>query len=222
MNARSILLSAFAGLACVAQPAAAVSTLSQTVAIPLTDAGDSSSLSFAKFDTNLGSLTGVSLRFNATSYTELDIANNTNSFRLWQITPSSTATLSGNGFNLSATDSDHTSLILLWPRFGPGSPRTSSFGFNGQYADSDSLSTGFGAFTGPGSVAFTFSALNQWAVVGSGGPHGFSKDAYKGEATIEYSYDGVEILPEPQSWAMLIAGFGLVGASLRRRRAARA
>jgi hypothetical protein len=29
----------------------------------------------------------------------------------------------------------------------------------------------------------------------------------------------VEIVPEPSSWAMLIAGFGLVGATLRRRRA---
>lgn len=29
---------------------------------------------------------------------------------------------------------------------------------------------------------------------------------------------GVEIIPEPSSWAMLIAGFGLIGTSLRRRR----
>ena len=30
---------------------------------------------------------------------------------------------------------------------------------------------------------------------------------------------GHEIVPEPSSWAMLITGFGLVGASMRRRRA---
>lgn len=29
-----------------------------------------------------------------------------------------------------------------------------------------------------------------------------------------------DVVPEPESWAMLIAGFGLVGATLRRRRAA--
>jgi hypothetical protein len=30
---------------------------------------------------------------------------------------------------------------------------------------------------------------------------------------------GVDVIPEPSSWAMLIAGFGLIGASLRRKRA---
>jgi hypothetical protein len=28
-----------------------------------------------------------------------------------------------------------------------------------------------------------------------------------------------EVIPEPGSWAMLIAGFGLTGAAMRRRRA---
>lgn len=36
----------------------------------------------------------------------------------------------------------------------------------------------------------------------------------------EVSFEGVWItaVPEPASWAMLIAGFGLVGGTLRRRR----
>jgi len=36
--------------------------------------------------------------------------------------------------------------------------------------------------------------------------------------TIGIGQPGVAVVPEPQSWAMLIAGFGLVGAAMRRRR----
>jgi len=34
-----------------------------------------------------------------------------------------------------------------------------------------------------------------------------------------FAYNGGGVVPEPASWAMLIAGFGLVGAAARRRRA---
>lgn len=33
------------------------------------------------------------------------------------------------------------------------------------------------------------------------------------------AFSGTPAVPEPASWAMLIAGFGLTGAALRRRRA---
>ncbi|WP_439544800.1 PEPxxWA-CTERM sorting domain-containing protein [Sandarakinorhabdus sp.] len=42
----------------------------------------------------------------------------------------------------------------------------------------------------------------------------FSNDSFGGRAILT-----IGAIPEPSSWAMLIAGFGLVGASLRRHRA---
>jgi hypothetical protein len=50
----------------------------------------------------------------------------------------------------------------------------------------------------------------------------FGPDAFNGgiqNVVFEYTPNGTGVIPEPASWAMLIAGFGLVGASARRRRA---
>ena len=44
-------------------------------------------------------------------------------------------------------------------------------------------------------------------------------DGYNGGVS-DVSFTTANAVPEPTSWAMLIAGFGLVGATLRRRRAA--
>ena len=43
--------------------------------------------------------------------------------------------------------------------------------------------------------------------------------ATNGTGQAVFSYNGAGVVPEPASWAMLIAGFGLVGAAARRRRA---
>jgi hypothetical protein len=49
------------------------------------------------------------------------------------------------------------------------------------------------------------------------GPDGFNGGIQN--VVYEFTPDGNVAVPEPASWAMLIAGFGLVGASARRRRA---
>lgn len=61
-----------------------------------------------------------------------------------------------------------------------------------------------------------------------GGVH-WSYDNIYGKATgrqvgdyVVANYFGINAVPEPASWAMLIAGFGLTGAAMRRRRTARA
>jgi hypothetical protein len=48
----------------------------------------------------------------------------------------------------------------------------------------------------------------------------FGLDGFNGGIqNVTFSFnDGTDVVPEPASWAMLIAGFGLVGATLRRRR----
>ena len=58
-------------------------------------------------------------------------------------------------------------------------------------------------------------------VSGGGGNHSVSTTINdNGELTVVYISTDVATIPEPQSWALLIAGFGLVGAALRRQRRA--
>ncbi|MFN7175279.1 MAG: PEPxxWA-CTERM sorting domain-containing protein [Thermaurantiacus sp.] len=40
----------------------------------------------------------------------------------------------------------------------------------------------------------------------------------QGTLSLRYTFDGGGVIPEPMTWAMMIAGFGVVGGALRRRR----
>lgn len=70
-----------------------------------------------------------------------------------------------------------------------------------QFSVADGLSENFNHFDANG-LAFQYS-------------HGFS-----GTVQVTYSYTGLTapMVPEPTSWALFVAGFGMVGASLRRSR----
>lgn len=209
----------------VSTPAVAATTITQTVAIPLTVAsqvspGSTSFINFNQFDSALGTLLGVKLSFEAVSNTTVTIANSSPQTRTWLVTPGGTASLSGNGFNLTDSYTDPTSTLVLGPRLSPGNPSTLTLGSTGSYSDSDTLNAGLSPFIGAGAVQFTFAALNQWIATGSGGAATFNPDAYTGSATLEYVYDmPTGLIPEPATWGLLIAGFTMVGFTARRRRA---
>ncbi len=65
---------------------------------------------------------------------------------------------------------------------------------------------------------YTFSLINRSNIAGTN----FGQD-YRGGMLGEFNWDIVEVspapVPEPGTWALMIAGFGLAGAALRRRRA---
>lgn len=64
--------------------------------------------------------------------------------------------------------------------------------------------------------------LTGYEVLDSGDPSARVSIGYSGSARL-VSIDGVLVpgVPEPASWAMMIAGFGLTGAALRHRRSPR-
>ena len=69
--------------------------------------------------------------------------------------------------------------------------------------------------------AHTASTLNLGIRASGGGWQGAEDEAW-GIDNIQVTYDGVRspggVVPEPATWALMIGGFGLMGASLRRRR----
>lgn len=80
-----------------------------------------------------------------------------------------------------------------------------------------------------GCGTFSLGAGNSF--VGSGEVHGILRfkgtfssvsftDTYEAWHGLTVGIGGVAAIPEPASWAMLIAGFGLTGAAMRRRRTA--
>lgn len=80
----------------------------------------------------------------------------------------------------------------------------------------------FTPYVGTGTISVTHSISNFLSSVfltsgGSGSLSGTASGTVSGNFTIEYLYD--DPIPEPASWAMLLAGFGLTGAAMRRSRA---
>lgn len=101
-----------------------------------------------------------------------------------------------NMFNVLARDNSNgkeggASFSLASDIFVPGSP-FSPIDYNFTDADTRSVVYYPSGFGGPGSVNLT----------------GFSR----------FTLSAVPAVPEPATWAMMVAGFGLLGAAMRRRR----
>lgn len=82
----------------------------------------------------------------------------------------------------------------------------------------DTSSTTFEApFSGFVSFTQDFIATSETSLVQFAVRHGGVKDNFFFVDDVSL----VNVIPEPESWAMLIAGFGLIGAAARRRRSGR-
>lgn len=134
---------------------------------------------------------------------------------------SSDRLLSLTGVKLSVVDLNDTLQIY---GVGPGGVLT-SLGFNGTISTgmsgaASAANTGTISANVGGTSAVTFTTplarFSQYVFTTRvGGDVLFGGDMGQG-----YRLDSISggVVPEPASWAMLIAGFGLVGATLRRRR----
>lgn len=141
------------------------------------------------WDNDYGDLTDVAWAAGGDAYSVADITFKVNR-------PGATFTL--NSFDIAS-----------WPHFDRS---TSAALYDLDY----NLLSGTGTFTAPGTGHLTIPCFG--CTTTSGYVLQFGPSAYNvGIDNISFTIDGVAGVPEPAAWSMLIAGFGLVGATMRRR-----
>ena len=188
--------------------AQALSNLGYTVTAT---AGDLSSFTLGNYDIVVYANQNNGIPGGDTTKLDAYIAGNGKViFTTWTGTPPSL----GANFDGSTNGTS----ITVGPLFNAGitNPLTLTNPGWGVFSRGLTLTTGTSAGTFGGSDAI---------VVGNGGRtifNGFLTDTLSSSVLFEnqlgYLVNGTAVVPEPTSWAMLIAGFGLVGAAARRRR----
>jgi hypothetical protein len=93
----------------------------------------------------------------------------------------------------------------------PGGP-SQTFSFNGNGARNLAITTGFVA--GLNAFSIVVNDTNN-GIFGDPLPGGVNISTARLRATLTYDVSSVAPIPEPSSWALMIAGFGLAGAALR-------
>lgn len=122
-------------------------------------------------------------------------------------------------FVVSTSPGNGALLPFNIPRQSQG---TLGFGSTNTASSGNFTPASFVPYIGSGNYTVTHSLANLFSDVtlttgGKGNLRGEANANVNGSFTIEYSY--LDPIPEPTSWAMLMAGFGLAGAAARRSRA---
>ncbi|RFP19574.1 PEP-CTERM sorting domain-containing protein [Duganella sp. BJB475] len=173
------------------------------------------SLSFAQFNASLGTLTSVQFELFNTIYGTIDIKNKASSGSTFTIHTGGdlTATVAGQtvttgnwidpSFTLAAGASQHTDVAAV--------TNSKVLTFN--------LPTNLSAFIGGGTYSATLDGVSAQALT-SGGNAKYGTDILMdGYAKVTYTYETAPV-PEPETYAMLLAGLGLMGVVARRRKSA--
>lgn len=227
---RKTVFFALAASLALAAPAHAVLQLSQTLTfsssfnaetgalnINMPFTGGSQTLALNQFDTRGGRFTlqSVAITWAPTVDAALTFisgsGNTRNSNSTFTVASQLTSATAGTPFPLPAEFTRTQNVVLA------GQGATASILLAS--TDSNSFTAASVApYIGSGTVSFTNSLLR---VANSSGLTGNSTARAEGNigGTLEFTYFFVDDIPEPGTWAMLIAGFGLTGASMRRCRA---
>ena len=210
---KSFLLGAIASLTIAASAGAQTVVQNQTIA---TNAPTTSTVFFNKFNGQLGTLNSVTLDFVTSMVASGTFRNPANApaSRTFALSTGATALMSGNGFFIFETlGASGTTLTV--PR-----QTTINIGpFTGSNSGSQTLTSGFNPFIGTGTTGLTFTSLSLFAALPANGQLNIIPQI-GGTATLTYNYTAavVAAVPEVSTWGMMIAGFGVMGVALRRRR----
>lgn len=177
--------------------------------------------SIPRFDTAGRTLDSVEIeishRFNSTAALLNSGIQNAN----FGLESTSVAAVVGGGQRLDALSRAFTvGFVEGAGLFGP--PVRTTVTFDHFARSSLFLTSGLDAFRGPGDVAFTLFAQEPTLQIVQSLPGLLADNAFwrvTTQMTVTYTSSAIAAaIPEPASWAMLVTGFGLAGASMRRQR----
>lgn len=185
-----------------------------------------SAISFAQFNTIGGLdqtlvLTGVRITALRTLTGAINVESASGNTRNGAISYEMTSRLqSGSLFNLTDT-AGSPSLAFAVSGFSTVNVNTGQAAL--QASNVFNAAT-LAPYVGSGSISVTHSISNFISTLvldggGQGNLRGNSNGSVSGSVQVEYFFN--DPIPEPSAWAMLIVGFGLTGATLRRQRALR-
>jgi hypothetical protein len=212
-------------LAC-ASAGADVVTETGSLSIDTTTGGSSDTLSFAQFNSALGTLTGISVELMGTANSVYSVATNSTTPFTTTGTSSTTLTLSGAGLNSLSTPTLTASVTGGSVNASPSSSTFVETYFPGSPSEFDLLGTvasgSLGAYIGSGSASVLAQFSNFTSSGTSTNPAGSFAGAggggqASGDLTVTFDYTPV---PLPPALPLLLSGFAALGLLAKRRRGA--
>lgn len=210
-----------AGVATLALSAnAATQTVVKTSTSILDVEANPGNLAFAKFDASLGTLQSVQIQLYNTFSGDLYVENKGPTLQSFTVGANGTLTLISDGGTLTSSGGDSHSFSL-----GAYDGAADYAGASGGHytltpwtqSSSALYSSNLSSFIGTGNYLAAVSGESSQSLVGSGNNKYttvLNMDAY---AEVTYTY-AVAAVPEPETYAMLLAGLGLMGVVARRRK----
>ena len=205
------LAAAASVLVAFAVPASAA-TIVQNVNIPLAPQA-ASNVTFNQFNSSLGTLISVSVLFDSDFEVSGSIENTSNASHTYKVNYDGSAVLSGNGININGPLANGFSNFTV----GAGATVPINLVVGASNSDSQTLLAGLAPFIGAGTTFLTFTPSSSFSMTPNSG-NLLTSPLFGGNVQITYDYRAAAV-PEPATWGLMIVGFGVVGSTMRRRRA---
>jgi hypothetical protein len=165
-------------------------------------------INFDQFDSSLGTLQSITLAFASTLITSGTLTNPLAASHSYTLTKNASASLGGNGFSFTQILASGTKSISV-----PKNKTIDIAPISGSGDEEQTILSGFAPFIGNGLVSFNFASTKNFSVTSPGTLNLLA--SIGGAATLTYTFAAP--VPETASWALMLLGFGGVGAAMRRR-----